>query len=124
MRTFLFLVSWLAVVGGLRSACAQQLICQQQHGQTVPQQGFNLFLPGGMAIVNPDSASLYRLTAPSGINAGLTLQAGLVWLKRGSCDTARFASLAAKLLPNKGSLGQQSTFLLTTNVGRCECYRR
>jgi hypothetical protein len=63
----------------------------------MPQQGFSLFLSGSVAATSPDSALLYRLTAPGGINAVLTLQAGLVWLKRGSCDVAHFASLAAKL---------------------------
>jgi hypothetical protein len=118
MRTLLILVSWLTVFGSQQLVQAQQILCQQQFGQVVPQQGNNLLFTGGQTSISPDSALLYRLTAPSGINAGSALQAGLMWLKRGSCDTARFASLAVKQMPSGGSLGLQSTFLLATRRGQ------
>jgi hypothetical protein len=118
MRIFLLLLGWLALLASVGPIHAQQLICQQQHGQVVPQQGSNLLFTGGQISISPDSALLYRITAPNGIITGASLQAGLMWLKRGSCDTARFASLAIKQLPNQGSLGLQSTFLLATRRGQ------
>jgi hypothetical protein len=115
MRIFLLVVGWMAVAASLRPALAQQLVCQQQQGQIIPQQGVNLMYRGGLTAVSPDSALLFRVTLPNGsYNVTTTTPTGLVWVRRGSCDTARFASLAATKLTPSGSLAGQTTFIVPT----------
>ncbi|RZK25621.1 MAG: hypothetical protein EOO63_15775, partial [Hymenobacter sp.] len=109
---FLFLVgAWLAPL----AAAAQQLVCQQQQGQIIPQQGVNLIYFGGLTAVSPDSALLFRSSFPTGsYNSNFLNPTGLVWVRRGSCDTARFASLAATKITPRGPLGGQALFLVPT----------
>jgi hypothetical protein len=91
---FLLLVgAWLAPL----AVTAQQIICQKQFGSYVATGGAaNLRFNGALAAISPDSALLYRVSSSSGFAIGQSRQAGLVWVRRGSCDTVRFASLAAR----------------------------
>jgi hypothetical protein len=119
MCRLLFLAGWLAMVASPRPAQAQQVVCQQQFGQVIPQQGLTLQFRGGLTAISPDSALLYRTSLPNGsYNSTLPIQAGLVWVRRGSCDTARFAALTTKLVNRQGILGAQNTFIAPTRRGR------
>lgn len=112
---FFFVAGWLALVASLHSALAQQVVCQQQQGQTIPQQGVNLLYRGGLTAISPDSALLFRVTLPNGsYNVTTTTPTGLGWVRRGNCDTARFASLAATRFTPQGSLAAQATFIVPT----------
>jgi hypothetical protein len=111
MRVICFLIGFFSLFTRVQ---AQQVLCQQQYGQAIAQQGVNLLFNGGQVAISPDSVLFYRLTAPSGINNGSSLQAGLMLVRRGSCDTIRFASLAVKQVVAQGLLGTQSTFVTTT----------
>jgi hypothetical protein len=116
-RIFFLIAGWLVLVASLRPALAQQVVCQQQQGQVIPQQGVNLIYRGSLTAVSPDSALLIRTTFPTGSYANsytLPNPAGLVWVRRGSCDTARFASLAATKLILQGASGTQVTFIMPT----------
>lgn len=78
---------------------AQQLVCQQQFGSYVTPWGFNTRF-NGLAAISPDSVLLYRLSSSSGFALGQPQRAGLLWVRRGSCDTIRFASLPAQRQPD------------------------
>lgn len=88
MRVLFFLL--VGVMLAPLAVAAQQLVCQQQFGAYT-----NSRFVGQVAAISPDSALLYRVGLAPTAYLYQSRQAGLVSVRRGVCDTTRFAVLNA-----------------------------
>jgi hypothetical protein len=89
------------------AVAAQQIVCQQQFGASTSSR----FI-GQVAAISSDSALLYRVSSATGFSGLQSQQAGLVAVRRGFCDTARFAVL------NTVVSRDQPAYILRTRRGQ------